>query len=131
MPKIQQEQQEQQAIENILRSLQQKDQDYIKRYLNFLKSNSQDPKTRTQWTDELNSLLFEGFTAQNSITMEMTKLTIPFLAVSNPVDQEKTQGAQFNVNALIKAISSPPPQPHAQPTGAQPVETEISSCTIL
>ena len=56
-----QQEQEQQAIENILESLQQKDQNYIQGYLNFLRSTTQCHRDRNAWTDQLNILFPKNF----------------------------------------------------------------------
>ncbi len=132
----QQEQQQQQAITNILESLKQKDQNYIQRYLDFLIRTKQCHRDRIAWTKQLNELFPQKFV--NPASSGAPKNTILFLAVSESFNRENTQGAKFNVNALINAIQQNEtertplsPQTNLQSPGEQPMQQNETERTPL
>ncbi len=131
-----QQEQEQQAIKNILESLNKIKAikpKFIEQYLHFLEESQRLFQPSTSWTDTLRKSLGPTYsdTQTTKTLIEKLKLnTILFLAVSEPFNRENTQGAKFNVNALINAIKNEmgitplSPQTNLQSPDGQPMQQE-------
>ncbi len=130
-----QQEQEQQAIENILESLNKIKAikpEFIEQYLHFLETNKLFFQPSTSWMGTLRKSLGPTYSdsTQTKTTIEKLNLdTKKFLNISEPSDPTKNSGAKFNVNALINAINEMgrtplPPQTNLQSPGGQPMQQE-------